>query len=79
MDHDEIYDRFCSGKFDQLGKGQREILDVLRGKNGGAGLCDRVRYLERAYKALAAAAVFILGVLAVEGAAWLREIIGGVK
>jgi hypothetical protein len=77
MNENERYDLVCKEKFDDLASGQKEILGLLRGANGRAGLVERVRLLEKISKALAAAAVFFLGVLAVEGAAWIIEIIKG--
>ena len=46
MTHDETFTKFCKPELDEIKGTQLEIVGILKGKNGGIGLCERVRKLE---------------------------------
>ena len=71
--HKDIYELVCKNKFDDIIRRQDEMLGLLRGKNDNPGLVDKVRWLERVYKALVGAVCFVLGVFTVQAVAWLFE------
>ncbi len=52
---------------------QAEILGVLRGKNGDAGLCEKVRRLENVHKAVWGAVIFVVTTVFFQGLIWIRE------
>ena len=60
VENDEMYTLVCKSRFDKMEKKQDEVLDLLRGKGDAPGLVDQVRKLDRAYKAIIGAIVFII-------------------
>ena len=72
-DEQNMYELICKREFETLHKEIDEVLRLLRGYNDKQGLVDRVRRLDRGYKTVLAAIVFVVTVLGVQLAAWLFD------
>ena len=46
-DHKDFFGMDCEPKLDGLEAGQARIIDILKGKDGEAGLCDDVRNMKK--------------------------------
>jgi len=55
MDEQERFNEICKPRFDELVKGNREIIELLKGKNGDPGLLDDVRQLKSRWRSIFAA------------------------
>ena len=55
MDEQERFNEICKPRFDEMISGQKEIINLLRGKNGDPGLLDDVRQLKSRWKSIFAA------------------------
>lgn len=74
-DDEGMYDRICRPNFDEIKLGQKEILGLLRGKNGDPGLLDDVRTLKARWKVIYGTAA-IVAVAAVKAViAWVSTVI----
>jgi len=60
MDEAERYELVCKQQFDELKTDIREIRDLLKGKNGNAGVVDDVRGLKKFNKYICAAVIFFI-------------------
>lgn len=69
-EHNKFYAMVCEKPLSDLKKGQGQIIDILKGKNGDPGLCDHVRTLQKAYKGLIAAVGVLLTILTIQGVSW---------
>lgn len=76
-DHKDFFNMVCEPKLDGLKTGQARIIDILKGKNGEAGLCDDVRNIKKTHRLLTVGIAFVLSILTIEGASWLFTIIKG--
>lgn len=63
----DMYETVCRERFDELAAGQKELIALLRGHNGDAGLLDDMRAIKKAYRLVIGAVVFILGALTIQG------------
>ena len=77
MEHDEMYEVVCGKRFDKIDETQKEIINLLRGKNNSPGLVDDVRGLKKAYRSIIAAVIFIVCLVVTEVVPWVKEIIFG--
>ena len=66
MAEEQMYELVCREKFEHILSKQDQTLKLLRGTNNEPGLMDRVRWLERIYKAVIGAIGFVLGVLTIQ-------------
>jgi len=66
----DIYELVCRPQFEGLKSGQKEIISLLRGRNGDPGVVDDVRDLKRTNKAVVGAVIFLLCVLATQAITW---------
>ncbi len=73
MDENERYDLVCKDRFDAAARERKEILRLLRGRNGDPGLLDDVRGLKKINKALVGGLLFMLMTLFVQAVAWARQ------
>jgi hypothetical protein len=69
-EHKEFYELVCQPTLNTHGRKLDQILNILSGKNGDAGLCEQVRELQRIYKRVGAAVVFIIVALVLEFVSW---------
>lgn len=76
-EHKDFFGMVCEPKLDGLEAGQARIIDILKGKNGEAGLCDDVRNIKKTHRLLTVGIAFVLSILTIEGASWLFTIIKG--
>ena len=60
MDEQERFDEICKPCFDELKKGNAEIIALLKGKNGDPGLLDDMRIMKKVVRGVIAAGVFIV-------------------
>lgn len=60
MKDTEMYETVCRERFDELVNGQKEVLAILRGRNGEAGLLDDMRAIKRGFRAVLAVVWFVL-------------------
>jgi len=70
-EHEEFYNLVCKKPIDDLATGQATIIDILKGANGDAGLCDDVRVLKKTYRHVMGVLVFILTILSIEIISWV--------
>lgn len=73
MEHDEIYDEICKPKLDSMEGKIDTILTVLKGDNGNPGICERLRNLEKSYKYMIGAGIFLLSIVAIQAVGLLFE------
>ena len=73
MDEQERFNEICKPCFDELKKGNAEILQILKGKNGDAGMLDDVRQLKSRWKAIFTAIGVLFGALIVQIIAWIAS------
>lgn len=76
-EHKDFFGMVCEPKLDGLEAGQARIIDILKGKNGEAGLCDDVRNIKKTHRLLTVGMGFVLSILTIEGVSWLFTIIKG--
>ena len=72
-----LYELVCKRRFDNVEGDTKEIIRLLRGRNGDPGLIDDVRDLKKARMAVAGVLMFVVTVLGVQGLNWLWERIFG--
>ena len=71
MDYEkDIYEMVCRPQFEELKTGQKEIIRLLRGRNGNPGVVDDVRDLKRTNTAVVGAVIFLLCILATQVISW---------
>jgi len=73
MDEQERFSEICKPCFDELKRGNAEIIQLLKGKNGDPGLLDDVRQLKSRWKTIFAA----IGVLFAAAVAQITHWIWG--
>ena len=75
MDEDEMYEKICKERFDKLennmNKNHEEVMAVLKGTNGKAGLCEKVRTMEKRWVAIFGAGIFLIGNLVIQIISWV--------
>ena len=66
----DMYTLVCKERFDELGKGlernHKEIIDILKGKNGDPGLIDNVRDNTRMRESLRKITWLFVGAIVVQ-------------
>jgi len=65
-DESEMYELICNKRFDTLEGMQKQVLDILKGKNGDAGLCEQVRDNTKARKQFGKALIFIVAAVSLK-------------
>lgn len=74
-DDEGMYEMVCKPNFNEIKESQKEIIGLLRGKNGDPGLLDDVRTLKARWKVIYGTAA-IAGVAALKAViAWITEVI----
>ena len=58
--NEKLYEMVCKDRFDSLDSGQKDIMSLLRGKNGNPGLVDDVRGLKKFNKYAVGAVAFLV-------------------
>lgn len=66
---DNLYSLICESRFDKIDETQKEIISLLRGRNGNPGILDDVRNLKKWHKATIGFALFV-------GSAFVLQVIG---
>ena len=69
----DFFNKFCKSEFNAIKNGQKEVIDILKGTNGAPGLCERIRNLERRWKIVIAAIIFLIANIAVSVIDWVRD------
>ncbi len=58
--NEALYKMICGKRFDKIDKNLEGISELLKGKNGDAGLIEEVRGLKRFHKYVIGAACFLV-------------------
>ena len=70
MSDKEMYEMVCDGRFDKLEnaieKSHEETMAALKGTDTQAGICERVRVLEKAYSKIMAGGIFVLAAIGLQ-------------
>ena len=68
MAKEEMYELLCKDRFDRIDKTQEEMLAILRGHNGNAGLIEEVRWIKKIHKV-------IIGLVGAMGLIMCKELV----
>ena len=68
---EKMYSLVCKERFDNIDRGQKEILDLLRGKNSSPGLIDEVRTLKSRWTIIFGGMAILFGALITQIIRWL--------
>ena len=71
MDEQERFNEICKPCFDELKAGNKEILEILKGRNGNAGMLDDVRQLKSRWKSIFTAIGVLFTALVIQILAWI--------
>jgi len=68
---DEMYGLICEKRFDRIDDQQKEVLELLKGKNGHPGLLDDMRQIKNRWKIVVAIMIFLSSALVLQAIQWL--------
>jgi len=73
---DKMYELICKERFDKieetLKENHKETMSALKGTNGNPGLCEKVRNLEKRWKYIFAAVIFLVANLCLQVIEWVK-------
>ena len=72
---EKMYHLICKERFDKMNEKQDQIIDLLRGKNGQAGLLDDVRTLKRRWIVIYSTAGIVAIAFVKEVISWLFHLV----
>lgn len=77
-EENKMYALICKERFDRIeetiNNNHKEVITVLKGKNGDAGLCEKVRKLESRWIAIFGSLGVIFATLITQFVRWLFEV-----
>ena len=68
---DEMYKLVCKQRFDTLDEKMDQVLILLKGDNGNAGLCEKVRVLSGRWKVMIGGFILVISAFVTQAIRWI--------